>query len=83
MKPYSCVNGRVTIDIHGMYPADAKKKLERLLAAVGEEVEAVEVIHGCHGGTALLEVARSQVRSKKIRRRGLELNPGLTVYYLK
>lgn len=83
MKPYRCVNGRVQVDIHEMFPADAKKKLERLLAAVGDEVEVVEVIHGYRSGQALLETARYQVRSKKIKRRGLDLNPGVTVYYLK
>ena len=83
MKPYRCVNGRVQVDIHEMFPADAKKKLEKLLAAVGDEVEVVEVIHGYHGGQAILETARYQVRSKKIKRRGLDLNPGVTVYYLK
>ena len=40
MKPYRCVNGKVRVDIHEMFPADAKKKLERLLAAVGDEVVA-------------------------------------------
>ena len=83
MKPYRCVNGRVRVDIHEMFPADAKKKLEKLLAAVGDEVEVVEVIHGYHGGQALMQVARHQVHSKKIKRRGLDLNPGVTVYYLK
>ena len=83
MKPYRCVNGKVRDDIHEMLPADAKRKLERPLAAVGDEVEVVEVIHGYHGGQALMQVARHQVHSKKIKRRGLDLNPGVTVYYLK
>ena len=83
MKPYRCVNGRVVVDVHEMFPADAKKKLERLLAQVGDEVESVEVIHGYRSGQALLQVARYQVHSKKIKRLGLDLNPGVTVYYLK
>ncbi len=80
MKPYVCVNGRVTVDIHEMFPADAKKRLEKLLASVGDEVEEIEIIHG---GRALQQTVRQQVHSKKIKRRGLSLNPGVTVYYLK
>ena len=80
MKPYVCVNGRVTVDIHEMCPADAKKRLEKLLASVGDEVEEIEIIHG---GRALQQTVRQQVHSKKIKRRGLSLNPGVTVYYLK
>ena len=34
MKPYRCVNGKVRVDIREMFPADAKKKLEKPLAAV-------------------------------------------------
>ena len=83
MKPYVCVNGRVTVDIHEMFPADAKKRLEKLLAVVGDEVEEIEIIHGFHGGRALQQTVRQQVHSKKIKRRGLSLNPGVTVYYLK
>ena len=83
MKPYRCVNGRVQVDIHEMFPADAKKKLEKLLAAVGDEVEVVEVIHGYHGGQDLMQFARHQVHTKNINRRALDLNPGVTVYYLK
>ena len=77
------VNGVIRVDIHEMYPSDAKKYLERLLAGAGEEVERVEIIHGYHSGQALMQVVRSEVRSRKIKRRGLDLNPGVTVYYLK
>ncbi|HIT93844.1 MAG TPA: DNA mismatch repair protein MutS [Candidatus Faecivivens stercoripullorum] len=83
MAGYRCVNGIVRVDIHHMYAPDAKKYLERLLKTVGSEVREIEVIHGFHGGTSLQQTVRTEVRSRRILRRGIGLNPGLTVYYLK
>ena len=79
MKPYRCVNGRVQVDIHEMFPADAKKKLEKLLAAVGDEVEVVEVIHGYHRGSALRDmVRRVYSRHPRVLRLEVGLNLGAT-----
>lgn len=83
MAGYRCVDGVVRVDIHNMYAPDAKKYLERLLKTVGSEVCEIEVIHGFHGGTVLQHLVRVEVRSKRILRRGIGLNPGVTVYYLK
>jgi len=82
-KPPKSLGGTITVDIHNMNAADAKRYLERLLASCGSEVREIEVIHGYHGGNALLEVARTGVRSKRIARRCVSLNPGVTIYFLK
>ena len=75
--------GVMTVDIHEMNAADAKKYLERLLASCGDEVREVEVIHGYRGGSSLMETVRTGVRSKRIARRCVSMNPGVTTYFLK
>ena len=75
--------GTMTVDIHEMNAADAKKYLERLLASCGDEVKEVEIIHGYRGGSALMDMVRTGVRSKRIARRCVSLNPGVTTYFLK
>ena len=76
-------DGIATVDIHQMYAADAKKYLERLLTRLPAEVERVEVSHGYNSGDALMAAVRTEVRSRRIKRRGLSTNPGITIYYLK
>jgi DNA-nicking Smr family endonuclease len=83
MAAYSCKNGVVTVDIHQMYAPDAKRYLERLLKSLGDEVVSVEIIHGYNSGSALQRTVRQEVRSKRIKRRCVSLNPGVTIYYLK
>ena len=82
-KPPKVLAGTLTVDIHEMNAADAKKYLERLLASCSPDIREVEVIHGYRGGSALMEVVRSGVRSKRIARRCVTMNPGVTVYFLK
>lgn len=73
----------ISVDIHEMNAADAKKYLERLLATCPAEIKEIEVIHGYRGGSSLMETVRTGVRSKRIARRGLSMNPGVTTYFLK
>lgn len=82
-KPQKSPNGTLTVDIHEMNGADAKRYLERLLASCGDEVREIEVIHGYHRGNVLMEVVRSGVRSRRIARRCVTMNPGVTIYFLK
>ncbi len=83
MAGYTCKNGVVTVDIHHMYAPDAKRYLEQLLQKVGDEVESIEVIHGYNSGNSLQKTVRQEVRSRKIKRRCVSMNPGVTIYYLK
>lgn len=73
----------LTVDIHEMSTLEARRYLERLIASCGSEVREIEIIHGYHSGRALLETVRSGVRSKRIERRCVTMNPGVTIYFLK
>ena len=78
-----CVNGVMTVDIHEMYAPDAKKYLERLLKTAGNEVREIVIVHGYHSGQALMRTDRTEVKSRRIHHRGLDMNPGITIYYLR
>ena len=63
----------IEVDIHGMATADAKQKLERLLAALPDNIEEVNIIHGYNQGNALQNMIRKSLKSKKIKQKILSL----------
>lgn len=69
---------KIEIDIHGMAVADAKFKLERLIATLAKDITEIDVIHGCNQGNALQNMIRKGMKSKKIKQRILSLNNGIT-----
>lgn len=69
---------QMTVDIHHMERAEAKKYLERLLAGLGSEVEEVVVIHGYRSGQTLQQMVRKELKYKRIRQKVQGLNPGIT-----
>lgn len=75
--------GVVEIDLHGMSVQEAKKALERLLCSCGDGIQEIQVIHGSNGGTALQNMVRTGLKHKRIARRHLTMNPGVTVLVLR
>lgn len=67
-----------TVDIHNYYVVEAKYYLERLLVNLPAEISEVVVIHGYRGGNDLMKMVRNELRSKRISRRFVSLNPGIT-----
>jgi len=43
----------VTIDLHGLLQAEAKKAIDRALSSAGPGVYQIRAIHGSHRGTSL------------------------------
>lgn len=68
------------VDLHGCTVAEAKRLLDHAIAAAPKGCE-LTVIHGYHGGTALLQFVRTY-KHKRIQRRLLSLNGGQTVLIL-
>ena len=66
------------VDIHGMRVREAKEQLERLLARCGSDVHEIVVVHGYHGGRALQDMVRNELRSPKIKQKILSMNNGQT-----
>lgn len=72
----------VTIDLHGQTVESARKILNEKLKALPADTHEVTVIHGYHGGTAILQMVRSY-KNSKIERKILGLNNGETVLVIK
>lgn len=73
----------LTVDIHGMYSADAKRQLERLLSHAGRDVNEIVVIHGYSHGQVLKNMVRIQLKHPRIQSKLLSLNQGQTRILLK
>ena len=68
----------ITIDIHNHTVFDAKQKLQLAVKIAPSDIKEIVVIHGYHNGTALRDMVRNDFRSKRIARKYLSLNPGIT-----
>ncbi|MCL2086558.1 MAG: Smr domain protein [Oscillospiraceae bacterium] len=73
----------ITINLHGMLSAAARKRLLREIEKAPPGMEKIVVIHGCNSGTVLRDMVRS-IKSKRI----LEITPtfsndGETTIYLR
>ena len=72
-----------TADLHGMTVESARRELVRLLNSCPKEITEVEVIHGQHGGTALMNTIRREFKHPRLERKILGLNGGMTTLVLK
>ncbi len=73
----------ITADIHGMTTMEAKKELTRLLNTCDKSIKEIDVLHGYHGGTALLNLVRKELRHPRLVKRVLTLNQGMTTLVIK
>ena len=73
----------IEADIHGMRCEEAKRQLERLVASAPKDITEIIVIHGCHGGTALLNMVRHELSHPRILSKYLGLNNGQTTLVLR
>ncbi len=70
-------------DIHGMTVLEAKKELEKLISRCDKSTHEIDVIHGCHGGTALLNLVRKDLKHPRLVKKILSLNNGMTTLVIK
>lgn len=73
----------LTADIHGMTVNEAKKELTHLLSTCDKSIKEIDVLHGYHGGTALLNFVRKDLKHPRLVRRILSLNQGMTTLVIK
>jgi len=66
------------VDVHGMTTAEAKKKLERMIANLPAGKMEIDVIHGYRQGNELQNMVRKTLKSNRIKRKILSLNQGIT-----
>lgn len=75
--PYS-----IEIDLHGQTVESAKTILTNTLKTLPKGVREVSVVHGYHGGTALLNMVR-KYSHPKVERKILGLNQGVTIFIIR
>lgn len=56
----------IEADIHGMRVLEAKRELETLIGRADKSIREIVVIHGYHGGSALKNMVRSELRHPRI-----------------
>lgn len=70
----------MVIDIHGMYKLDAMLLLEDTIEDIPlEEKVEIEVVHGYRGGEVLLNMVRKELKHKRIKKRIISMNKGITI----
>lgn len=75
---------QITLDLHGLYRDEARKKLLQSISSASNDVESIYVIHGSNNGTALMNLVRNGIASLRIDYITPSItNPGATTIYLK
>ena len=74
----------IDLDLHGMTVNEAKKVIEKTIAALDNKTKELRLIHGYHSGDALKEFVRSPngIRSKRLKRKKYTMNQGETILEL-
>lgn len=71
-----------SIDIHSMTKTEAKVAIDNFIASQTGFTQEIEVIHG-YSSTILRDYVRKQYRHKRVTRKILTTNPGITILVLK
>lgn len=70
------------VDIHGMSVIEGKSYLQHVLKSCSPSICEIVVIHGNNSGTNLANMVRNDLKSKKIKRKLLSMNRGITTLVL-
>lgn len=67
------------VDLHKLSVVMAKDVLTKSVLLAPSDVKEIVVIHGYHRGTELQQMVRKDFKCKKVARKYLSLNQGITV----
>ena len=71
-------NEIITVDLHKHTVYAAKQKLQLVIAIAPDDIKEIIVIHGYRRGTVLRDMVRNDFEDRRIARKFLSLNPGIT-----
>lgn len=74
---------RIILDLHDMQVEEAEFYLERTIDTAEEKIKEIVVIHGYHKGQSILNMVRKEFQHKKIAKKVIPFNKGITLIYLK
>lgn len=74
---------RITIDLHDMEEQEARFYLEKAIDTAEDKIKEIVVIHGYRKGQVILKMVRKEFTHKRIERKEIPFNKGITLIYLK
>lgn len=74
---------KIIIDLHDLQKDEARFYLERAIDTAEDKIKEIVVIHGYRKGQAILQMVRYEFRHKRIERKEIPYNKGITLIYLK
>ncbi len=70
------------IDLHNMSIIEARKYLKTVINSLDANTKELRVIHGYKSGSDLQKMVRKEFKHKRVMRKILELNQGVTTLIL-
>ena len=74
---------RIILDLHDMQEDEARFYLERAIDTAEEKIKEIVVVHGYRKGQTILNMVRKEFKHKRIERKEIPYNKGVTLIYLK
>lgn len=74
---------KIILDLHDMQEDEARFYLERAIETAESKVKEIVVIHGYRKGQTILNMVRKEFNHKKIEKKVVPYNKGVTLIYLK
>lgn len=74
---------RIILDLHDMQEDEARFYLERAIETAELKIKEIVVIHGYRKGQTILNMVRKEFKHKRIERKEIPFNKGVTLIYLK
>ncbi len=77
------MDNSLEVDLHGMTAIEAKIYLQKIFKSLSSNITEVVVIHGNNRGDKLANMVRREFKHKRIDRKILSLNGGITILKIK
>ena len=74
---------KIVVDLHDMQEQEARFYLEKAIDTAEDKIKEIVVIHGYRQGQIILNMVRNEFKHKRIDRKEIPYNKGITLIYLK
>lgn len=74
---------RIILDLHDMQEDEARFYLEKAIETAEAKIKEIVVVHGYRKGQTILKMVRNEFKHKRIEKKEIPYNKGVTLIYLK
>ena len=74
---------KTILDLHNMEVEEARFYLEKAIDTAEYKIKEIVVVHGYRKGQTILNMVRREFKHKRIERKVIPYNKGMTLIYLK